>query len=181
VINEKGITNRSTYLSNFQMTDCVRTMTKSYLCSAGCTPDVATKIEQDLFEVCESISTSDVYDLDDPLSNDYLEYKLRCRKVIYNIHHVLPKVKLGTLPFELTKIARQSDIVVRPEKWKEHINRSELIKQTKMVRVTASTDQFTCGKCGKKETNYYLRQTRGMDEPETVFITCVHCNNKWRQ
>ncbi|KAL2248987.1 transcription elongation factor TFIIS [Sesamum indicum] len=44
----------------------------------------------------------------------------------------------------------------------------------------ASTDQFTCGRCKKKETTYYQMQTRSADEPMTTFVTCVNCNNRWK-
>ncbi|KAL3837826.1 hypothetical protein ACJIZ3_022417 [Penstemon smallii] len=44
----------------------------------------------------------------------------------------------------------------------------------------ASTDQFTCGRCKKKETTYYQLQTRSADEPMTTFVTCVNCNNHWK-
>eukprot|EP00741_Cyanophora_paradoxa_P002271 tig00000571_g2203.t1 len=44
----------------------------------------------------------------------------------------------------------------------------------------ATTDQFKCGKCGKRETTYYQMQTRSADEPMTTFISCVNCGNKWK-
>lgn len=148
----------------------------------GCTKEESSEIEKDIFDICSNNSTSETLDVNNPLSNDYLEYTLKCKKVIYNTQHVLKSSNQnGSNSINIKNIARQSDIVMRPGKWREHIQRSELIKQKKNTQAVASTDQFTCGKCFKKETTYYLRQTRGMDEPETVFITCVKCNNKWRQ
>ncbi|KAJ4822660.1 hypothetical protein Tsubulata_002072 [Turnera subulata] len=44
----------------------------------------------------------------------------------------------------------------------------------------ATTDQFKCGKCGKRETTYYQLQTRSADEPMTSYITCVSCRNRWK-
>lgn len=38
---------------------------------------------------------------------------------------------------------------------------------------------YTC-KCGSKKTSYYQQQTRGADEPMTVFIECLDCHNKWK-
>eukprot|EP00736_Rhodelphis_marinus_P010172 Rmarinus@m.13110 len=46
---------------------------------------------------------------------------------------------------------------------------------------SASTDQFKCFKCGKRECTYFQMQTRSADEPMTSFITCTNCGNRWRQ
>jgi DNA-directed RNA polymerase subunit M/transcription elongation factor TFIIS len=159
------------------MTDAIRDVARNHLMEHGCKNEDAIGIEMDIY----NLSKSKNYNSDDPDAIDYDEYTTKCKKVIYNLPYVLPLVSLGTLPFPFHQMVRQSDIVLRPDKWKSHIQRSERNRQKKNVRVAASTDQFTCGKCGKKETTYYLRQTRGMDEPETVFITCVNCNNKWRR
>ncbi|KAJ3215296.1 RNA polymerase II elongation factor [Clydaea vesicula] len=44
---------------------------------------------------------------------------------------------------------------------------------------SAETDQFKCGRCGKRRTKYYQMQTRSADEPMTTFVTCLACNNRW--
>lgn len=44
----------------------------------------------------------------------------------------------------------------------------------------AETDQFKCGRCGKRKAKYYQLQTRSADEPMTTFVTCVNCGNRWR-
>eukprot|EP00238_Polyblepharides_amylifera_P001647 CAMPEP_0196572972 /NCGR_PEP_ID=MMETSP1081-20130531/2936_1 /TAXON_ID=36882 /ORGANISM="Pyramimonas amylifera, Strain CCMP720" /LENGTH=302 /DNA_ID=CAMNT_0041890499 /DNA_START=75 /DNA_END=980 /DNA_ORIENTATION=- len=62
---------------------------------------------------------------------------------------------------------------------------NEAIRQHKMWECErggnqqASTDQFKCGKCGERKTQYYQLQTRSADEPMTTFVTCVNCNNRW--
>ena len=38
-----------------------------------------------------------------------------------------------------------------------------------------------CRKCGSRSTSYYEVQTRSADEPMTQFITCLDCNNRWKQ
>lgn len=40
--------------------------------------------------------------------------------------------------------------------------------------------RFCCGKCGSWRTDYYQLQTRSADEPMTTFVTCFHCNHRWR-
>jgi transcription elongation factor S-II len=44
----------------------------------------------------------------------------------------------------------------------------------------AETDQFKCGRCGKRKCKYYQLQTRSADEPMTTFVTCVNCGNRWK-
>ena len=44
----------------------------------------------------------------------------------------------------------------------------------------ATTDQFQCGKCRQRKTQYYQMQTRSADEPMTTFVTCVNCGNRWK-
>lgn len=39
---------------------------------------------------------------------------------------------------------------------------------------------FTCGKCQSEETIATEMQTRSADEPMTVFVTCVMCDNHWK-
>ena len=38
-----------------------------------------------------------------------------------------------------------------------------------------------CPKCGCKEAYFRTEQTRGADEPETEFYTCVKCEKVWRE
>jgi transcription elongation factor S-II len=44
------------------------------------------------------------------------------------------------------------------------------------------SDQFRCGKCGKRNATYYQAQTRSADEPMTTFITCLTkgCGARWK-
>ena len=38
-----------------------------------------------------------------------------------------------------------------------------------------------CGKCKMNKVDYYQKQTRGADEPMTLFCTCHNCGHRWRQ
>eukprot|EP00184_Porphyridium_aerugineum_P008156 CAMPEP_0184692370 /NCGR_PEP_ID=MMETSP0313-20130426/881_1 /TAXON_ID=2792 /ORGANISM="Porphyridium aerugineum, Strain SAG 1380-2" /LENGTH=786 /DNA_ID=CAMNT_0027150197 /DNA_START=705 /DNA_END=3065 /DNA_ORIENTATION=- len=44
----------------------------------------------------------------------------------------------------------------------------------------ASTNEFPCPKCKKREVSYYQMQTRSADEPMTTFFTCIACTHKWK-
>lgn len=62
-------------------------------------------------------------------------------------------------------------------KWAEtikHIEYHELKKNTMRV-----TDQFTCNKCKKNRVFVYEKQTRGADEPTTIFFVCQNCGKQW--
>jgi len=39
---------------------------------------------------------------------------------------------------------------------------------------------FKCRKCGSRKTTYYSVQIRSQDEPATNFITCLNCENRWK-
>ena len=49
------------------------------------------------------------------------------------------------------------------------------------LKTEAMTDMFRCNKCGSRKCIYYELQTRSSDEPMTQFITCLNCNNHWKQ
>ena len=69
-----------------------------------------------------------------------------------------------------------------PDNWKELLNiKSKRDKIKYELKPEAMTNLFKCRKCGSRETSYYEVQTRSADEPMTQFITCLSCNNRWRQ
>ena len=41
--------------------------------------------------------------------------------------------------------------------------------------------QAECSKCGNNEAWYRTQQTRKSDEPETMFLRCTKCDNRWRK
>merc|ERR1719235_1019472 len=43
------------------------------------------------------------------------------------------------------------------------------------------TNQLKCGKCGKRDVEYYEVQLRSADEPMTVIASCAICGHRWRQ
>jgi len=49
-----------------------------------------------------------------------------------------------------------------------------------MAAAQKLTEDYRCGKCGNKKCSYFQMQTRGADEPMTTFVTCIKCNNKWK-
>lgn len=52
---------------------------------------------------------------------------------------------------------------------------------TRQERLANTPDgAFVCRRCKSKKTTYYEMQTRSADEPMTIFVTCLNCENRWR-
>lgn len=68
-----------------------------------------------------------------------------------------------------------------PERWRDIMD-IKLKREQNLgeIQRTAKTDAFKCSRCKKRECDYYERQTRSADEPMTLFITCLNCNNSWK-
>jgi len=63
----------------------------------------------------------------------------------------------------------------------EEMRKQRLRAEMQAAPEQVTTDEFKCGKCGKRKCTYYQKQTRSSDEPMTTFITCVNCGHKWRE
>lgn len=46
---------------------------------------------------------------------------------------------------------------------------------------TMPTTRAECPKCKNMKAEWWLRQTRGADEPETRFFRCTKCKFTWRE
>ena len=62
----------------------------------------------------------------------------------------------------------------------------DAIEKRDFHRVTQNRDfvdsrgLFKCPKCKSNATTYTSVQTRSADEPMTNFITCLNCDNRWK-
>ncbi|XP_073130475.1 transcription elongation factor TFIIS [Henckelia pumila] len=105
-----------------------------------------------------------IFNIKDPQNPDFR------RKVL--LGDIEPEAMTELTPEDMASDARQ----IQNEKIKEKaLFNSELGGPPK-----ASTNEFTCSRCKKKETTYYQLQTRSADEPMTTFVTCVNCNKRWK-
>ena len=92
----------------------------------------------------------------------------------------LERIKSGDI--QCSKIGNLSVYDVFPDNWKELLNiKSKRDKIKYELKPEAMTNLFKCRKCGSRETSYYEVQTRSADEPMTQFITCLKCDNRWKQ
>ncbi|KAL1542047.1 transcription elongation factor TFIIS-like [Salvia divinorum] len=114
------------------------------------------------------------------------QHKFKYRSVMFNIkdqnnpdfrRKVLtgefsPPEILELTPEQMASDARQME--------NEVIKQKALFNSERAAAPKASTNEFRCGRCKKKECTYYQMQTRSADEPMTTFVTCVNCNNHWK-
>ena len=92
------------------------------------------------------------------------------------------KEKILQDELDSNNISSLSHIDIFPERWKILIE--EKMKKEKLryeLKPEAMTDIFKCSHCGSRSCTYYELQTRSADEPMTQFITCLDCNNHWKQ
>lgn len=82
---------------------------------------------------------------------------------------------------DVNNIAYISRYNVHKDNWKSIINKQKAeTEYLTMKSKTSETTEYVCGRCKRNRTTYYQLQTRSADEPMTTFITCLHCNNKWK-
>ncbi len=68
-------------------------------------------------------------------------------------------------------------------KLKENIkNKNEdKIRVVEKNKSTLPVTEIRCEKCGNNEAEWWTRQTRSTDEPETRFYRCTKCGHTWRE
>jgi DNA-directed RNA polymerase subunit M/transcription elongation factor TFIIS len=109
---------------------------------------------------------------------DWRLYVSKMRSISYNVKNS-PEVQRRLALGELTEhwLITATPQQLFPERWINHT--PDLSRLA--AKIEATTDQFRCAKCKKRETTFYQQQTRSADEPMTVFIRCVKCGNQWKQ
>lgn len=79
----------------------------------------------------------------------------------------LPKSKLMT-PAEVAE--------------QDRINAEKLAaKEASEATMLVISTMYECPKCGARKCTFYEQQTRGGDEPMTIFITCQECKTHWQK
>ncbi len=105
----------------------------------------------------------------------------RLRSICNNIKNqtLIDRINDGTIPSQTVAFMSHQELC--PAKWDNLIKLKTIKDNNKFeIRVEASTDTFTCGKCRKKQCTYYQVQTRSADEPMTTYVQCIPCGNKWK-
>ena len=82
-----------------------------------------------------------------------------------------------------------SELLRTPELWllttSQAAKRQEWLREAYPTHIATSVEIeksiLVCGRCQKRSVDYYEKQTRGADEPMTVFAHCLACNKRWTQ
>ena len=149
---------------------------------------ISQELEKSIYNSC--ISYSNENNIQKKWDNTVFKslYNDKIRHLLVNIdnnsyiknNYLKDNIDNGTI--KVGNVCNLEPFETFPDIWKKIRDKIEL--QEKIAEETkhmATTDMFRCGKCKKNKTVYYKLQTRSADEPETTFITCVNCNNTWKQ
>jgi transcription elongation factor S-II len=104
----------------------------------------------------------------------------RLRSVFFNLKpELLKQLESGDILAQ--QIAFMTHQELQPNKWSKLIDAKIKRDKNKFENhVEASTDTFTCRKCKSNKCSYYALQTRSADEPMTIYVTCLSCDNRWK-
>ena len=102
------------------------------------------------------------------------------RSIYFNLKPaLLEKIKNGEILAQQVPFMTHQEL--QPEKWAKLIESKIKRDKSKFENhVEASTDTFTCRKCKSNKCSYYQLQTRSADEPMTIYVTCLSCDNRWK-
>lgn len=168
-----------------QVRDKVREIFAEALCK------VTTEVDEDLRE---EVDACDPYRVATMVESAMFEkwgrstgaQKAKYRSICFNIKDpnnpdFRRKILLGQFPPNSIVYLSAEDMASDArQKQNEKIKEKALFECERGASASASTNQFKCGRCGKRETTYYQMQTRSADEPMTTYVTCVNCNNHWK-
>ncbi len=101
---------------------------------------------------------------DNILSNIDPNSELKSEQLIKNIK----KSKI-----EAEYVAFLSPDQLNPKAWADIINKKKY--EADKEKNKATSDAFTCRKCGEKKCTITMLQTRSADEPMTTFVSCNVC------
>ena len=107
-------------------------------------------------------------------------YLDRLRSIMCNLSEdIIAHINDGTLKPQVVAFMTHQELC--QDKWAVLIDKKSKRDQQKFENnMAAATDTFTCRKCKSKKCTFYLQQVKAADEPMTVFITCIDCNNRWK-
>lgn len=113
--------------------------------------------------------------------DSWKQYRQRIISLNFNMRgspEVRRRADEGTLTAKWLVEAPPRDLW--PERWAEYVVPVHLDARMVQDDGEAMTDEFKCGKCKGRRTKYTQMQTRSADEPMTIFIRCLDCQNRWK-
>jgi DNA-directed RNA polymerase subunit M/transcription elongation factor TFIIS len=103
-------------------------------------------------------------------------YTILSNKVLENLKnpHVIDNIKNETWKPE--NLATLDKDILNPGKWQQ----IQDIRLPKNVKKEKKKGADKCPRCKSWYTTYTQAQTRGADEPMTIFYRCTDCEFAWR-
>ena len=111
-------------------------------------------------------------------------YTGRFRSLFHNLKHepaFLKRVRDGSIG--VAELENMRHIEMSETKWAPYIQQlleREMYTQNQNEN-RATSDMFVCPNCSSTRSTFYSLQTRGGDEPMTIFVNCADCNYKWTE
>ena len=149
--------------------------------------EIEDNIFKNTFQIC-NLKNTDIKE-DEELFNIKIFlniYRNKCISIYSNLKknsYIDNKNLLNRLEnneFSIKDLINMERTELFPEKWKDLLD----LKKNNEVKYQkdkgSATTKFKCSRCKKRECSYYELQTRSADEPMTVFVSCLNCNNRWK-
>ncbi|KAJ0753079.1 putative transcription regulator IWS1 family [Helianthus annuus] len=170
--------------------DPVRDKIRELLADALC--KVAGEVDDD--ESRDKVTASDPYRIAVSVESAMFEkwgksngtQKFKYRSIMFNVKDpknpdFRRKILFGELkPERIVELTPEEMASTERQMQNVKIKEKALFECERGGPPKATTDQFKCGRCGKRKCTYYQLQTRSADEPMTTFVTCVNCDNHWK-
>lgn len=111
----------------------------------------------------------------------FLIYKTRLRSIYNNLKDPAIFNAISSGEMSVQTLAFMTHHEMSPSRWDELIKTKSIKDKNKYEQnIESMTDIFTCRKCKSKKCSFYQLQTRGADEPMTIFVTCLECGQRWK-
>ena len=147
------------------------------------TMSTAEIVEESIYQFAVNACTS-VYKIPPVWKNPSFVnlYTSRFRSLFHNLKHepaFLKQVVDGTIT--KSRLTSIQHIEMAEQKWAPYIQQMLEREKYTQNQTCETTDMFVCPQCSSQRSTYYSLQTRGGDEPMTIFIRCVECEHNWTE
>lgn len=113
-------------------------------------------------------------------------YNAKCKEILINLDPHNERVKNSTLLDRINNgeikprdLAFLKPWQLNPISWKNPLMKREILEN--VYDNQATSDLYTCGKCGSKKFKTVQKQTRSADEGVTTFVRCTVCYNTFKK
>ena len=147
-----------------------------YLLQKYVFPDMGVDLEEHIHNYC--VKYMNLKDIDSATLPHIYNTKLHDLLFNLNLQHS-PRLLLNVIEgdIKLEHLPYIPSVELNPELWDPIIKKREYIEYKK--NNMATTDAYTCRRCGESKCTSLQLQTRAADEPMTIFARCVNCGNSF--